>query len=500
MATYNGSGGSNSYTGTADGDSIAGNGGDDALNGAAGADTISGGSGADSLLGGDGNDRIDGGSGNDRLFGGVNDDTLAGGTGNDSLTGDAGTDTASYAAATGAVTVNLTSGSATGADGTDTLSGIENVTGSAYSDALTGDGGANALDGGAGNDTIGGAAGDDSLTGGAGQDSLSGGDGNDTLVGSAESGTTTVSLDLNWLAAGKDEQDVDGGITQDTGGITFDVSFTDDGRSTEISLEDDIDAYVAPDETFARDSTCYLAGSGAGDTSTTVLDFSDTPGSGLEDEVQNVTFRINDIDASGTSWQDIVTITAYDADGNPVPVTLTPLGGDTVSGDTISAQFLAEDPDDAGGSVLVSIPGPVAGVEIDYGNTGSSAQVIYISDVKFQAVVSEDDVLDGGAGDDLLIGGTGDDLLSGGTGADTLTGGEGADTLTGGDDQDVIFAGIGDTVGGGKGGADADTLDLSGAAPFRTTYVPGNPEAGTVTFFSVPGKTNPVGTLTFRNI
>ena len=109
-------------------------------------------------------------------------------------------------------------------------------------------------------------------------------------------------------------------------------------------------------------------------------------------------------------------------------------------------------------------------------------------------------ILDGGAGADSLIGGSANDSLTGGTGHDTLNGGLGADLLLGGDDADVFFVDVGDTVYGGAGGADLDTLDLRNWGKARTdiVYDPGSPENGTVTFYDPFGVF--LGTMRFENI
>jgi len=54
--------------------------------------------------------------------------------------------------------------------------------------------------------------------------------------------------------------------------------------------------------------------------------------------------------------------------------------------------------------------------------------------------LSDDYILDGGAGSDFLAGASGDDHLNGGTGEDILVGGLGKDTLYGGDGDDLIVA------------------------------------------------------------
>ena len=410
------------------------------------------------------------------MFGGADNDTLDGGAGNDVLSGGAGIDTATYANETANVTVTLVGGAAvsTGGGGIDTLSGIENVTGGSGNDALTGDAannqliggggndtlaggdGADTLDGGTGNDSLSGGAGADSISGGTGNDIISGGDGDDTIIAGPDSPASGGPLDLNWSIQG-DETNVAGGFTQNTGGVNVTYSYTDDGGGTEASIETGDTMYVASGETFSTTSSLYLQGTGAGDTSTSVLSFAGVAGSGLADEVQNVEFRINDIDYGANSWRDIITVTAFDSQGNAVTVTLTPAGNDVVSGNTITAGLTGEEPSDAAGSVLVSIAGPVVRIVIDYNNELTETQRINISDVKFNALQADDDLVLGGAGNDNIAGGYGNDTLDGGADNDTLSGGVGNDSLIGGAGTDSLLGGAGnDTLDGGDG---ADNLD-----------------------------------------
>ncbi len=97
---------------------------------------------------------------------------------------------------------------------------------------------------------------------------------------------------------------------------------------------------------------------------------------------------------------------------------------------------------------------------------------------------SSDDALEGGEGHDVLYGDEGDDSLYGDAGNDILYGGTGDDYIDGGADSDqiVFFDGGGnDTVIGGEGGADNDTLDFSGLTS-RVTLISTDDEAGTVTY------------------
>jgi serralysin len=73
-----------------------------------------------------------------------------------------------------------------------------------------------------------------------------------------------------------------------------------------------------------------------------------------------------------------------------------------------------------------------------------------------------DNILTGGAGNDTLTGGGGADTLYGGDDNDTLNGGSGFDFLYGGNGNDTIQHTGGDFGGDVDGGADIDTLDLSG--------------------------------------
>lgn len=477
MATINGNNSSNNLNGTTAADDIYAYGGNDTVRAGNGNDTVFGGNGSDSLLGENGNDQLFGESGTDRLFGGAGEDSLYGGTGNDSLVGGddndllnggtgtdtldggAGIDTVDYSAETAAVIVNLTTGAASGSSsGNDVLSNVENITGSAYDDSLTGDSGANVIDAGAGADTI---------DAGSGSDTIFGGDGNDSITAGPATAPSNTALDFNWSLAGADEANVAGGVTQETGGITVDVSFTNDGAATEFSIESSTSIYVASGETFNTNSSLYLYGTGGNQTSTTTVDFSSTAGSGFANEVENVRFRLADVDRVNGAWEDIITVRAYDANNNLLTVTLTAAGSDNVSGNTVTAAEGNNSSTDAQGSVLVSVAGPVARIEIDYDNGFSSGQLVQISDIQFEAVAVDNDVVDGGAGDDSLFGGYGDDNLTGdigndsldgGTGADSLFGGDGTDTLLGGDGNDLLEAGDGADLS--FGGAGNDTINF----------------------------------------
>ena len=340
-----------------------------------------------------------------------------------------------------------------------------------------------------GDDTIAAGAGDDTVTGGAGADELSGGAGDDSLTGDGIGDSVTESL--NWDAQGGDGTDLSGGFTQATGEMEVTVGFAATGDNRPVfDVETSDRIYTDTGEPFDDRSSLYLFGDGDGATSRTTIRFAANDRSNMDDAVQNVLFRINDVDWAGGNHRDVLTVTAYDSDGNPVPVTLsvTPNGAntDSVSGNTVTAGNDGESPDDATGSVLVEIAGPVSEIVIDYGNGLDGTQAVWVSDVFFDTIPLPpgDDTLAGGDGDDVLAGGGGDDVLAGDAGADTVAGGAGDDAITaasgdsveGGTGDDTIrLADLGEAgsagiaISGGEGDeTTGDVLDLGGVAD-RTT-------------------------------
>ena len=363
--------------------------------------------------------------------------------------------------------------------------------------------------GGSGADDISSGAGDDVVFGDAGNDTIDGGAGNDTLYGDGSVSAPTPQTEfLDWSNQGGLGTDLSAGFTQTTGLMDLSVSFTIDGNNAPTFEVDTATNYTEAGEPFDTTSSLEMGGNGDAATSTTIIDFAPaTPGT-AEDEVQDVSFRINDIDFFDGNHLDIITVDAFDADGNPVTVTLTPEGSDTVVGNTITADNTSQTPGDAEGSVLVEIAGPVASIEIIYSNGLGGTQAINITDVYFEAtpiIPTEDnnDSILGGTGDDVILGGLGDDTLRGQGGADTITGGAGADAIFGNGGEDVLNVGDQDTARGGggddefvidptalEGGAmtiiggenaetDGDTLNFNGQ--LDTIVFDADPENGTAT-------------------
>ena len=304
------------------------------------------------------------------------------------------------------------------------------------------------------NNTLNGTASADTINGLSGNDSISGGGGDDYINAGVETVANTP-LDFNWGLRGSQGTNIGNSYTQNTGGVNVTTTYTDHGPATSWRVETNATGYVASGETYNPNSMAALSASGSGLAATIGVNFSAVSGSGYANTVENVSFRIDDVDTGG--WVDIITINAYDAAGNLIPVTITPAGNDTVSGNTITSGPGNDTASSANGSVLVQIAGPVARLDIIYSNGGTGGQVIVISDIQFEAMPADNDTVSGGDGNDTILGGLGDDLLYGDAGADSLDGGAGNDTLDGGTDSDTLLGGLGDdSLLGGDG---ADLID-----------------------------------------
>ena len=485
MATYDGNNKANTYTGGTEADLISGNDGNDTLSGGDNNDTIFGGSGSDVIDGGNHNDALDGGVGADRLTGGSGDDTfhLTGTFGSDTIVGgeagESAGDTIDISSATSGVTVTYSgadTGTITDGSSTASFSEIENFTLSGQNDTFNGATATNGVNvsSGFGTDTLTGGSGNDTMTAGVGSDSVTGGAGNDLLTGSSTTATSGGAGQVNWTSLGNGTS-VTGGATLTSSGVQIGVSYTDTGAGTSATVSNTTQ-YVAGGETFSNASSLWLVGDGSGPTSTTTLNFSAAAGSLMDGTASNVSFRLNDIDRS--AWQDVVTVLAYDADGNLVPVTITSASSganaDTISGGTITAGNQQDEANLAGGSALVTIAGPISRIEIVYSNGLNSQQYLYITDVQFTTTYADNDTLVGGVGNDTAYGGVGNDSITGDANNDLLYGGDGKDTISGGADQDTVYGDAGndsltgdagnDSIFGGTGndsiygGSEQDTL------------------------------------------
>ena len=363
-----------------------------------------------------------------------------------------------------------------------------------------------------GDDTVEAGDGDDEVFGGAGDDEISGGDGDDLLLGDRDirdnQNPETVRESFNWdLAPDPDGADGTPGIDQGDGLSTFtqntgnvDVTFStlseSPGSATVFSdgTHNVDDIVGAPGDDPNLNSSLDNVLNGEGNSADYNLDFSS--------EVENVQFRINDVDGDG-----VVRVSAFDENGDPITVNLTAgslvtlldtdgvAGADTADSDGGYLEDIAEEY-----SVLVEIPGPVSRIVIEHDQDGEFNSGIKISDVFFDA----NGVVDTEGGDDTISGDDGDDTILGESGDDVLTGGAGADDISGGDDADTIIGGTdGDVADGGTGGDDNDTLDLRDVdgdlrVVGETVDADGDSTSGTIEFLNGNGEVT--GSMEFTEI
>ena len=225
----------------------------------------------------------------------------------------------------------------------------------AEADTIIGGDGDDTLDGEFFSDSLSGGDGADSLTGGFGQDTLDGGAGDDTLIG--DNGIEVIDRSvLSWedLPSPIDpDLAIQTGDAIDSGSlvtefVTIDFLITDEGGFDFSEFETspiNTTGIVDDGNGVSTTSSLQLGGDGtAGDVASFELTFSPNDNS-LDQDVSNVSFNIVDIDTSnvvnaGSGFIDQVTITAFDADDNPIPVTLTAGGNITLSNED------GGDPDD----------------------------------------------------------------------------------------------------------------------------------------------------------
>lgn len=502
----------------ADGASVTYADGDDSIEGGLGNDTIFAGGGNDTIVAGGDDDVVDGGVGDDYINGGAGNDSLIGGAGADTFfsidggqdtmsggadadlfdirtvdtmtiaggeTATSGSDLDTVSLAFSGTPVTLTydtaeSGSITGALGTISFSEIEQISLSDAADTVsfgtlssgvmlnTGGGadyvvgttsighnliqsagGNDTVVGGAGNDTISGGADDDVLNGGLGNDSLAGDGGNDLVDGGDGNDSIDGGSGNDWLSGGDGEDTILGGDGDDTlsGGAGSDI----------LVGGGDQDVFFI---TSGPGSTVVQGGETGTDFDTLIVEYgSVVTYSGIDPEAGSIAL------ASGGT----VTFTEIER------IAFAGVVEGTASGEVMNPGYLDAQSDQVDGSDGVD------DTILGYGG---------------------DDTISAGAGDDLIFGGDGNDTVNGGIGADIIYGEAGNDSLLGGDDADILYGGAGDTIDGGEGGVDSDTLDLTGAVlpggSLTVDYDGLNPEDGTVYFRDASGSI--VDTLAFQNI
>ena len=319
-----------------------------------------------------------------------------------------------------------------------------------------------------GNDTIQAGDGNDTVRADFGNDSVSGGNGNDLIYGDSTAAPVTGSAtSFSWASQGvADEANITNGLTglSANGNVRVTMSVQQEANFGTATMEttDPLYNYNAASDTssiFLSGGNLTTGGSNANsqNSATATIDFS-SGAAGYSDEVSSVTFGIFDIDDLQGQFIDQVIVTAYDANGNSIPVTVT-LGSTTTLTSTTNAngsQTVTSVVNSGGagasnsqtGYASFSVAGPVSYITIDDNNMDPArgAHGILIGDLQFTSLPASggNDTLSGDAGNDTIFGQGGNDTLYGGTGNDTLDGGDGNDTLDGGADNDILYGGTGD--------------------------------------------------------
>jgi Ca2+-binding RTX toxin-like protein len=257
---------------------------------------------------------------------------------------------------------------------------------------------------------------------------------------------------------------------------TYQVGATGNEVGVTIATTTNVDGHTATIDTRGAPAENALWVEGLKEPVTTDIQF-DSP-------TANVSFELFDVD-QGATWDDMVTVIAYDELGNAIEVQFSGLDGiHTVTGDAVSGDgedFRGLSTTGAAESVTVTIPGPVSRIEVifDNGESNAISGTIGLSDISFSPapdgivegddtanvidtayvldpegdmVTDADTVIHAGGGDDSVHSGAGNDTILGGAGNDTIKGDEGNDSIDGGTGHDTIEAGYGnDTILGGEG-------------------------------------------------
>ncbi|MGX9354277.1 Hint domain-containing protein [Roseobacteraceae bacterium S113] len=496
-------------------DTIDGGDDDDSIDGGAGADSILGGDGNDTIVGGSESDTIEGGIGDDSLAGGADDDTLLGGLGNDTLVLDGGDDTAEGGDGDDTFELTDVTGDSTiigGEDGetsgdTLDLSGVtEDLTldlTDIFPESGTVSDGANTTE----------FSEIETIILGAGTDTLVLGDGSgsDTVQGFEP---PTVAPDGS--LSGNDQLDVTG-LNSDLGGTTpvntSDVTVLDDGGNAQLvfpngeslTLEGIDPSDVTPAFLVAIGVPPDLVVSGDDGDDTIDGTYVDDPDGDLVDSADGLDDTIEagggDDSIEAGAGDDLVFGEGDDDTISGGAGTNTLVGGegdDVFLGGAGADSLVGDDGNDivdysgSGGAVNVDIGnGITAGGDAGNDTLGFGIEGVTGSgfdDTLLGGDSTDTNEIDGGAGDDAIDGRGGDDSLTGGTGNDTIVLGEGDDTALGGDDADTFILDSdadGDdtnTIDGGSGGVDDDTLDFSNVTGGGVTVTLSDPEDGTASW------------------
>lgn len=418
--------------------------GNDVVYGERGNDTIIGDDGDDLLIGNDGDDHLESGRGTDTVFGGDGQDVIAVSDdhGTNLIAGGSGYDQLVFATPTSASGVTVTwSGDGAGAydfnatSATGTFLTIEQSSGTVYADTYNASSdtagvsvyasdGNDTLIGGSGADRLYGESGDDVSIGRSGDDSIDGGDGNDLLYG--------------------DDFPADPVDITNSGFDSGSTGWTTTGAGTFV---------YAP----GGDNAMAFNANNNGTGGTAQQKIATQPGAEYA-----LSLNAFEHDLSGGAADHTLLIEVIDANGQVITSQTEVIANE--ASEVITLNFIAADE-----SVILRFSNPTS--------TGSNDTDLMIDNVTVTPVAptgSGNDTLVGGAGADTIFAGGGDDVITGGAGNDSLSGDAGSDLF-------VIQDGFGlDTISGGEGTVDLDTIDLTALkTSLKVNYT--SDEAGTIT-------------------
>jgi Ca2+-binding RTX toxin-like protein len=456
-----------------------------------------------------------GDAGADTLDGGAGADTMSGGLDNDTYYADNAGDLVTESAGQGSDTVHSTLAAYTLTANVENLildAGALNGTGNGLNNTLTGNSGVNTLSGGDGNDTLNGGLGVDTVSGGAGADifiyalgdgngAMDGGDGADTL--NLSDGAAGAILNATWngaaltLLAGNTLVSIETINANLGGGVDWLIYSSTDAVSVNLSTgaASGFASVAGIERVIGGSGNDTLTGDGADNR----LDGSagdDTlaGGGGIDTLIGGDGADV----ISGGLGNDSIQAGA----GNDTINWALGENRDTIDGgadfDTFNATGSASA--DLGnvtwnGSSLTALMdnglANIEAIDLDLGGgvdwliyNASAAAIVNLATNSASgfASVSNIEKVIGGSGNDNLTGDGLDNRLDGLAGNDTLDGGAGSDAVLGGDGADVIYASAGNdalqgqngadtfiwTAADGRdtfnGGADTDTVNLTGSA------------------------------------
>lgn len=180
------------------------------------------------------------------------------------------------------------------------------------------------------------------------------------------------------------DQSIGSNLLLDGGDLVVSVVPEILGNSGIVTYDATTTIYVEGSENFADTGSIKVNGVGAGSTAKLTITFEPEPGINISSNVQNVAFRICDIDGAGP--EEVITVEAFGSVNNSVAVAVTAGTNVEVDDDTITANANNGTPALAAHSALVEVAGPVTRIEVTVANNTNDAHEVYISDIEYTTI------------------------------------------------------------------------------------------------------------------